>query len=75
MMSLVSQTLLCRAPGHGKFCTGVADEVQKYGSSRACERERGGGRLPVERMELMAFIIICLLRVRPQHVGLHWQMV
>ena len=25
--------------GHGKFCTGVADEVQNYGSSRACERE------------------------------------
>ena len=25
--------------GHGKFCTGVADEVQNFGSSRACEGE------------------------------------
>ena len=41
--------------GHGKFCTGVVDEVQNCGSSRACEG-RVEGRLPVERMELMAFM-------------------
>ena len=33
-------TLPCRALGHGKLCSGVANEVQNRGSSSACERRR-----------------------------------
>ena len=34
-----SRHVALQGSGHGKFCTGVADEVQNCGSSSACEGE------------------------------------
>ena len=34
-----SRHIALQGSGHGKFCTGVADEVQNCNSSSACERE------------------------------------